>query len=63
MTFGISFDRVNWLGLAASLMYMAIAPIVPFFISRYGLRTVVRPAHFVIALLYGSLDTASGYSL
>lgn len=41
-TFGISLDQVNWLGNVISLMYIAVAPVIPIACSRYGLRFCVR---------------------
>ncbi|KAI5123266.1 hypothetical protein M0805_001355 [Coniferiporia weirii] len=36
--FGISLDQVNWLGNIIGVTYLVVAPLVPIFCSRYGLR-------------------------
>ncbi|CUA66766.1 Major facilitator superfamily domain-containing protein 7 [Mus musculus] [Rhizoctonia solani] len=37
--FGVSVDRVNWLGNSVNLIYLPVSVIVPFGFSRWGLRT------------------------
>lgn len=40
--FGISLDRVNWLGNIVAVVYLPSAVLIPAVVSRYGIRRCVR---------------------
>lgn len=41
--FNISLDHVNWLGNIMACVYIPTAALIPWAVSRYGLRRTVRP--------------------